>query len=48
VADLRERAAFFEEALQTEPVQRLLVGLDADRYEAIGESDRYTLRFRKR
>jgi hypothetical protein len=29
VADLRQRAALFEEALQAEPVQGLLVGLDA-------------------
>ena len=36
VADLRQRAPFFEEALQPQPVQRLLVGLDARRQFAGG------------
>src|SRR6185369_6424996 len=40
---LRERAAFFEEALQAEPVERLLLGLDAGRQlarRALGERRR--------
>ena len=46
VRDLRERAAFFEEALQAEPVQRLLFGLDAGRQfarRALGQRRRQVL-----